>query len=320
MVVALHSMITELSRAHTSRAYHALAAEFISSQGLTMIRPCTYILSRLYPPFLCRSGTQLADDPGGDEADTSARAGHTGSAQGHGRGIGSVRQEVWGGPDADVRRRHLHMDGVFSQQRHFASHHKEQVVACTRVPEAGRRVTGRDQPHQGLEGHGCHAEEERLEAQPKGPNTTRIAEARTGDPRGYTRGGYDKGGSAANVLWCASAVRGGALYSEVVRPTATLNAKRHCHRESNDSPGKVGKESSTSQPEQDSDYISNTRPHYVSSWGNLERNSHHGFPAKRRTAPGVPKDIDPHAYLPPEVAVGKDDRRNRRVYRTVFTA
>ena len=68
-----------LSRAHTSTAYYNLADDLVKNLRLTIVHPCTHILSNLHPPVLSRSGVELAGGPSGGEAGTSPRNWNEGS-------------------------------------------------------------------------------------------------------------------------------------------------------------------------------------------------------------------------------------------------
>ena len=122
-----------LSRAHTTSAHHELAREHIVDRALTLVRPCSYILSSMYPPILCRSGAELVSGPGGEEAGRGACPGDDGGTQECGRAPGRILRQVQDGPNGHVARGGVHVARVPRNKRSIPWNAKKQGVPRARI-------------------------------------------------------------------------------------------------------------------------------------------------------------------------------------------
>ena len=108
-----------LSRAHTSPPYRRLVQDFIATQNIRIVSPCTYIFSCLYPPLLHRLGNELAGNAGGGQTDTGKSPRHAVGTQEHSGGDDRLLHQVWSGSNETITRGHMHVDGITGDEKHF---------------------------------------------------------------------------------------------------------------------------------------------------------------------------------------------------------
>ena len=142
-------MVDSLSRAHLTRAYLALALEFIHELKLLAVDPCTHILSHIHPPILSRSGVELAGNKGVIEAGIGPSTWDEGSTAIYNSGTDGVLLQVLHRPRVRDRGGCVPVAGVPGKHGHLPGNDQEQGVSCPGGHEAGRGLPVGLQPHTG---------------------------------------------------------------------------------------------------------------------------------------------------------------------------
>ena len=125
---AKNQVADALSRAHMTKAYHALAKEFIDNLSLVVVYPCTHIMSNLYPPLKSGSGFELASGAGRGQTGTGTSTWDTSCSPDHSRGNAHILSTVQHRADGHDGDSSVHMARVSRQQGSLASHHKKQTL------------------------------------------------------------------------------------------------------------------------------------------------------------------------------------------------
>ena len=229
-----------LSRAHVTPAYHRLAREHITDSRLSLVYPCSHILSNIHPPILCRSGAQLACPPGSEETGQGTSPGHSDSTQGYSGGAGDILPQVRHGPPGNVPNRRMYVGGIPGHDRHFPGHGEEQAVPCSSVHPPGGGDAGRLQPYKSIPGPGCSAKAQGPPSKNKGGEAALPAAygATTHTPTGRRNNATH--GNPADLLRRAKTVRGGATVNQVIRPDIAPDTQRCDPGKPDNSKDKVG--------------------------------------------------------------------------------
>ena len=143
----LNVIADALSRAHLTKAYHGLAHEFIKSMNLVVVRPCTHILSYLYPPILSRSGMELAGGKSGAEAGTGPSTWNSSSSEGDCGGADGVLLQVPHRSPRHDRDRCVSVGRVSGEQEYLPRKHQKQGLARKDLHETQRSGNDRIRAH-----------------------------------------------------------------------------------------------------------------------------------------------------------------------------
>ena len=199
-----------LSRAHTSAAYGTLADELVHKHGLSMVDPCTYILSFLNPSIKTRSGLQLASRQGGAATTGGEGTRHADGPPRSGARPGSIRPSLQDGHSTAHRGGRVPMGGAPHRERGITWNHQEQDLKCQGVHSPGGRKPTGNQPHPSDEGtrHGQPAQGLRAEQETPSPSGSAARGANCTARRSQRTD--DKNRSAPHVLWGSAAIRGRA--------------------------------------------------------------------------------------------------------------
>ena len=276
-----------LSRAHTSPAYHQLASEFIKTQNLTVVHPCTFILSNLYPPVLSRCGVELAGGPGRGATGTGPSAWNQGGSADDYIRAARLLPQIPDGPCADERDRCLPMGGIPGQQRNRASNNQEQGVARAGLYETRGGISQWIQSHTCFEGTGCSGKKEGLCVGKEGRDTSSNAEgcSTVNDRRPQWTDG--QGGSAINVLWSSKTIRGSPSKRKSIRPPSAPHEERHPSRPPIDSSNQGWQKPTKVRPAKDIYIIPHRRPSHMPNRDSKSRAATKTSPAGQCTSVGI---------------------------------
>ena len=308
---AKNQVADALSRAHTSSAYHNLAGEFINMYDLTVVRPCTYVLSNLYPPIICRSGAELAKGPGGEEAGTGPSTWDTGGTQDDGRRVGSVLPTVRHGPNPDDRDRGVFMDRISGEQGDCSPDHQEQVITGTHIREAGRRLPTRPKPHKGRTSHRGSSEAKRLYTTRQGCHTSTAPEEGTGGPRLVGQWTDGENGGPPHVFWRVAPVGGRPTNRKGIRPEAPPHEGRHHSGRNSHHHYKSGEKPSEVQSKEGRYIIPHRRPPYVPSQGSHNGLGYHTKRATDSPTTNIHEQKYPNAHILLARGMGEGHACNR---------
>ena len=320
-IAGQHNQIADaLSRAHTSAAYHALAYEFIENNSLVVVKPCTHVLTRFYPPILSRSGVELAAGPGGGETGTGPSTWNDDGSSGHSGGVGGVLHAIWVPANEHQPGRGMRLDRVSGQQGDLTSDGQEQAVAHQSTPQTSGGFHRRPQPPKSRPGDGRNRPPQRSRAQQKatGPSIT-AKDATTGNG-GIGQRDNGKRSSPPHVLWSVKTIGGGAPWSKQVRPPHTPHEEGCEIGPKSDCDNKRGKKSTTLRPTENRYIIPHRR--YTDMPSRDAHTSHgNGITApNRRTSLRVHGQNDTYANLLPAHTVGKSGGEGGRRPNTLLAA
>ena len=283
-----------LSRAHSSPAYYRLATDMVRSTPVTLVQPCTYILSFLVPPILSRSGVQLACGDG--RAKTAGGQG-TGNNQGapiRRQGPSRLHVPLPDGAYTHDRDRRLPLDRARGGVRRISGHSQEQGVRGARIHPSGGRIPPGLQPHPRYQGPGRGLPPHRLPPDQDPAHTPQYVEISDCSNPGWADG---QDGHPNNVFRYPETVRGGATYHGSIQPTAPPHTRRHFHRPDYKHQSETRKELTAIGPIQ-GDYITPyRRPAYLPSGGGDM--GYNGSPWCKTDRPTTTLQTDgpPHPYL-----------------------
>ena len=253
-----------LSRAHTTKAYHQLASDLITTHNLTIVHPCTHVLSNLQPPVLSRCRMELVGGPSGGQAGTGPSTWNEGSIP-----INSIRAarllpQVSGRPNEDDGDTRVPMGGIPGKSGYRPGYHQEQSLTRPRIYEARRGGPQRLQPRTCHQGTGRGLEKEGLcpRAQ-EGRDTSSGSESCPADNKPRPQWNNGQGGGPAHVLRRPAPVRGGAAQCESIQPIGASHKGRHTHGSPSDCANKSREESPEVRSAQNIYIIPHRRPRHV---------------------------------------------------------
>ena len=254
-----------LSRAHVSPAYHSLAAEFIESHKLTVVRPCTYVLSFLTPSIKTRSGVRLASDPGGGQTIGGQGTRHHEGPPGGRQGARHLSPPLQDGSHAHDRDGRVRLDRASTGERGFTGDGQEQGVGSARLHPFGGRFPPGLRPYQGVQGDGCGSKDEGVPPSEEGARTTVTPEGRHRRTATGPQRADGQGGSAPYLLRCVAPVGGRPIHHGHIRPLSSPHKGRYFGARPAPCGYQMGQEPPKLQSGESSDSRQNWRSAHMSS-------------------------------------------------------
>ena len=312
-IAGVHNQVADaLSRAHTSTGHHNLAAQFISDLSLTVVHPCTHILSNTNPPIFCRSRTELAGGPSGGQAGSGPSTWHH-QGTSHDSFLAScLLPAVPDAPQPDDREGRVPMDRVSGQHRDCSPNHKEQTVPRMSVHETDGRLLGWLQPPKGRQGSGRHPATKGSRASEEIGSISTDHTHSDCPPPGQPRRVNGQAGHTPHVLRRAPPVGGGSTWREQIRPSATSYEGRCLNRRNDNHQDKGWKKSTAIRPTKDSDTAANWRRSYVPSYSPTRGSRTYTRPPTSKTTTGVQRHTHTNAHVVPTGSMGPRPYTDRR--------
>ena len=218
-----------LSRAHMNRHYFDLAMKYVTDNGLTLVYPCTYMFT-IIPPIFDRSRTQLVGGACRGSADDRQSPGDHPPAPNCGQRAGSILLPVPHGPQDHDRAASLHVDRTHSLTRSHTGNYTEQSVKRQDVHPPIQRRHHRLQRSQSDKGTGRRGPSHHVRFQEEGGGPGRRDKTGTDRHPMDRQWTYGESSGHPPLLGRPPPVRGGATYSEGLRPQAPPHTRRHKHK------------------------------------------------------------------------------------------
>ena len=310
-----------LSRAHLTKAYYGLAHEFVQSMNLVVVRPCTHILSYLYPPILSRRGVELAGGESGAEAGTGPSTWNQGSPEDNGGRDDRILLPIPHRPRAHDGNRRLPVDRVPGEQGHITVDNQEQTVTRQGLLEAHRGINEGLRAHTSIKGNRwggkakglCPKEDKRCDPSPHSTSCS------PGNPERSqrTHGTYCH---PSNVLWGVKAIRGSPTRDKALRPPHPLDSGGRPAGGHSGGHNKGREKSTALRPTEGRYVIPHRRPPDMPHHGSARRTDQNTPSAHDGPTTSISGQSDSHANFTPQGGVGAVNATNRRGSHCIFSA